>query len=102
MNCPRCHWGKQPASTGQLTWATRCIGVSAHPIEQDHRGIKQRYYSTLGFGAFESAQRFCCADDEVRNFFRPDQRMAEFVSLSQRREDFLKRVDELQSLFQAP
>ncbi len=37
-------------------------------IEQSHRGIKQRYYSTLGFGAFKSAQRFCQAYDEVRNF----------------------------------
>src|SRR4051794_34473393 len=27
-------------------------------IEQDHRGIKQRYYSMLGFGAFVPAQRF--------------------------------------------
>jgi len=25
-------------------------------IEQDHRGIKQRYYPMLGFGAFESAK----------------------------------------------
>ncbi|HEY9660814.1 MAG TPA: DDE-type integrase/transposase/recombinase [Allocoleopsis sp.] len=30
-----------------------------NPIEQSHRGIKQRYYPTLGFGAFESAQQFC-------------------------------------------
>lgn len=28
-------------------------------IEQDHRGIEQRYYPMLGFGAFESAQRYC-------------------------------------------
>ncbi len=26
-----------------------------NPIEQDHRGIKHRYYPMLGFGAFESA-----------------------------------------------
>ena len=30
-------------------------------IEQDHRGIKQRYYPMLGFGALPSAQRFCRA-----------------------------------------
>lgn len=40
-------------------------------IEQDHRGIKQRYYPMLGFGAFESAKRYCQAFDEVRNYFRP-------------------------------
>ena len=33
-------------------------------VEQDHRGIKQRYYPMQGFGAVESAQRFCQAYDE--------------------------------------
>jgi transposase-like protein len=44
-------------------------------IEQDHRGIKQRYYPTLGFNNFDAAQRFCRVVDEVRHFFRPWQRM---------------------------
>lgn len=70
-------------------------------IEQDHRGIKQRYYPMLGFGTFESAQRYCQAFDEVRNFFRPRRRMGEFVSLSQRRQLFVNRVQQLQSIFQA-
>lgn len=70
-------------------------------IEQDHRGIKQRYYPMLGFGAFESAQRYCLAFDEVRNFFRPRSRMGELVSLSTRREQFVTRVQELQQIFQA-
>jgi hypothetical protein len=30
-------------------------------LEQDHRGIKQRYYPMLGFGTVEAAARFCCA-----------------------------------------
>lgn len=64
-----------------------CLG---NPIEQSHREIKQRYYPTLGFGSIESAKRFCQAYDEVRQFFRPRQRMAEFVSLSDRREHFLQ------------
>jgi transposase-like protein len=72
----------------------------ANPIEQDHRGVKQRYYPTLRFGAFESAKRFCQAYDEVRNFFRPRSRMGDFVSLSARREHFLNRVDALQMMFQ--
>ena len=50
-----------------------CLG---NPIEQSHRGIKQRYYSTLGFGAVESGQRFCQAYEEVHQFSRPRQRMA--------------------------
>ena len=28
-------------------------------LEQDHRGIKQRYYSMRGFGTVEAAARFC-------------------------------------------
>ena len=75
-----------------------CLG---NPIEQGHRGIKQWYYPTPGFGAFESAQRFCQTYDEVHQFFRPRQRMAEFVSLSDRREHFLQQVDALQEIFEA-
>jgi len=41
-----------------------------NPIEQDHRGIKHRYYPMLGFGAFESAKRFCTAFEEVRQYSR--------------------------------
>jgi len=33
-------------------------------LEQDHRGIKQRYYPMHGFGNVDSAARFCCAFDE--------------------------------------
>jgi transposase-like protein len=39
-------------------------------IEQDHRGIKQRYYPKRGFGGMESASRFCRAFDEQRHYFR--------------------------------
>ncbi|HEY9659930.1 MAG TPA: DDE-type integrase/transposase/recombinase [Allocoleopsis sp.] len=72
-----------------------------NPIEQSHRGIKQRHYPTLGLRAFESAQRFCSAYDEGRNFIRPQRYMTEVVSLSEKRELFLERVDELQLIFQA-
>lgn len=33
-------------------------------LEQDHRGIKQRYYPMRGFGSFASTARFCRAFDE--------------------------------------
>ncbi len=77
------------------------ISCRENPIEQSHRGIKQRYYSTLGFGAFESARRFCQAYDEVRNFMRVQRYMTEVVSLSERRERFTERVSELKAIFQA-
>jgi len=58
-------------------------------IEQDHRGIKQRYYPMLGFGA-RSAKRYRQAFDEVRNYSsQPDER---FVSLSEKRQLFVNRV----------
>ncbi len=77
------------------------ISCRENPIEQSHRGIKQRYYPTLGFGAFDSAERFCQAYDEVRNFMRPQRYMTEVVSLSERRERFIERISELQAIFQA-
>ena len=81
-------------------WNTPVSDCLTNRIEQDHRGIKQRYYPMLGFGAFESAQRYCQAFDEIRNYFRPRRRMREFVSLSQRRDLFVNRVQQLQSIFQ--
>lgn len=74
---------------------------TANPVEQSHRRIKHRYYPTLGFGEFEAAQRFCRAMDEVGNFLRPQSRMAEFVSLAERRARFMKGIEELKALFQA-
>jgi DDE domain len=56
-----------------------CVG---NPVEQDHRGIKQRYYPTLGFKAFAAAADFCRASEEVRNYSRPRTKMGEAVSLS--------------------
>ena len=56
-------------------------GCLRNPIEQSHRGIKQRYYAMLGFGAMESAKRFCQGIDEVQQFLRPRERIIELVSL---------------------
>jgi putative transposase len=72
-----------------------------NPVEQDHRGIKQRSYPMLGFGAFESAKRFCAAFEEVRQYLRPRSQMTESVSLSERRERFVDRVQRLEAMFQA-
>lgn len=53
-----------------------------------------------GFGTFESAARFCCAFDELRKYFRQRRVMGEAISLSERRQAFLKRLVALQVLLQ--
>ena len=77
----------------------RIISCLGNPIEQDHRGIKQRYYPTLGFKALVTAAGFCRVYDEVRNYFRPRQKMGQAVSLGKRRELFLGRYLKLQDQF---
>lgn len=70
-------------------------------LEQDHRGIKQRYYPMRGFGTFASAARFCCAFDELRNYFRLHSPMREPISLSEQRRVFLQQFAALKALMQA-
>jgi putative transposase len=48
----------------------RCNQYLNNRLEQDHRGVKQRYYPMRGFGSFESAARFCGAFEELRQFER--------------------------------
>jgi putative transposase len=79
----------------------RCSRYKNNRIEQDHRGVKQRYYPTLGFQSFRSAQRFCHSFDELRNSFRPRQRCHQVVPAARRREQFRTKVDALQSAFLA-
>jgi len=67
-------------------------------LEQDHRGIKQRYYPMRGFGTFRSASRFCRAFDEVRQFFRVRSIMKQKISLVQQREMFRQRLEALKAL----
>ncbi len=64
-------------------------------LEQDHRGIKQRYYPMRGFGSVTSAARFCRAFDEVRQFFRVRTTMKQHVSLAEQRAGFHQRLDAL-------
>jgi len=67
-------------------------------IEQDHRGIKQRYYPMRGFGSFTSAARFCRAFDEVRQFFRFRTTIRQPVSLAQQRDLFRQRLNAFNAL----
>ena len=76
-------------------------GCQGNPVEQSHRPVKARYYPTLGFGAFESAKCFCEAFDELHQYFRPRQRMTEYVCLSEQRKMFKERTEELQLMFKA-
>jgi putative transposase len=54
-------------------------------VEQDHRGIKQRYRPMGAFKQGHTAARFCRAFDEVRAFLRPQSRRNQPLSLAQRR-----------------
>jgi len=54
-------------------------------LEQDHRGIKQRYRPMCGFKSFVTAACFCLVFDEIRAFLRPQSRRNQPVTLAQRR-----------------
>ena len=51
--------------------AHRCSRYLNNRIEQDHRGIKQRYYPMRGFGSVASAARCCPAFEEQRSTSGP-------------------------------
>ncbi len=70
-------------------------------MEQDHRGIKQRYYPLRGFGSFDAAARFCPAYDELRDHLRSRRDMNETVSLAEQRRLFQDRWGEVCALMQA-
>ena len=69
-------------------------------LEQDHRGIKQRYDPMHGFGNFGSATRFCSAFDELRNYLRPRSTLGEASSRPEQRRAFLDRCTALKALVQ--
>jgi transposase-like protein len=70
-------------------------------IEQDHRGIKQRYYPMRGFCSFDSAARFCTAHDALRDFLRPRAHVNEAVSLADQRRLLQQRWGEVCALLEA-
>jgi putative transposase len=70
----------------------RCNRYLNNRIEQDHRGVKQRYYPMRGFGNFDSAARFCRAFDEQRHYFRLRTSMREHVPpLGEQRREYCVR-----------
>ena len=70
-------------------------------MEQDHRGVKQRYYPMRGFGNVAAAARFCRAYDEQRDYFRARTKPKETVSLGEQRRLFRQRFAALQDLLLA-
>src|SRR5918997_1488174 len=74
----------------------RCNPYLNNRIEQDHRGVKQRYYPMRGFGSFDAASRFCRAFDEQRQFFRLRTTMRQPVPpLSEQRREYCARFETL-------
>ncbi|HSH82598.1 MAG TPA: IS6 family transposase [Herpetosiphonaceae bacterium] len=70
----------------------RCNRYLNNRIEQDHRGVKQRYYPMRGFGNFDAAARFCPAFDEQRQFFRLRRTMRQHIApLPEQRQEFCAR-----------
>ncbi len=69
----------------------RCSRYKNNRIEQDHRGVTQRYYPMRGFGSFTSAARFCTGFEEQRQYFRAQARSGERLSLAERRRRFQDR-----------
>jgi putative transposase len=54
-------------------------------VEQDHRGIEQRYRPTGGLKTFATAACFCRLFDELRAFLRPQLYRNQLLTLAQRR-----------------
>ena len=69
--------------------------------EQSHRGIKQRYYPMRGFGQVASAERFCCAFEELQDFYRPVRKRGIPISLSTRRRIYRQRTSLFTKLLMA-
>ncbi len=79
----------------------RCNRYLNNRLEQDHRGIKQRYYPMRGFGSVAGAARFCTAHDELRDHFRARQRQGETVPLAEQRRIYLERLAAVHALLAA-
>ena len=74
-------------------WVThRTSAYMNNRLEQDHRGIKGRIRCMRGFKSFTSADRFCRAYDELRNYLRPRTRRNQHVPTNYRRIVHLRRA----------
>ena len=85
---------KHPACTKAIRWIVgrkvlhRQNQYLNNRMEQNHRGIKQRFYPMLGSAKFETASRFCTAFDELRNYLGVQTEGSEHVPAEVRRKIF--------------
>ena len=70
-------------------------------LEQDHRGLKDRYRPMRGFKCPRSAARFCRGHDELRNHLRPRSRRNQHVPALRRRLLFLRRSVNVLAILEA-
>jgi transposase-like protein len=70
-------------------------------LEQDHRGIKQRYRPTGGLRTFRTAAQFCRVFDELRAFLRPQSCHNQRLSLAQRRAIHQERFTQVMGILAA-
>jgi putative transposase len=66
-----------------------------HHLEQDQRGITQRYRAMGGFQALPTAARFCRLFDAIRALFPPQSRRNQCLSLHERRCFYPDRLAQL-------
>jgi putative transposase len=76
----------------------RCLN---NHVEQDHRGIKQRYRPTGGLKTFATAACFCRLFDELRAFLRPRSYRNQPLTLAQRRCIHRERFTQLMGIMAA-
>ena len=70
-------------------------------LEQDHRGIKQRYRPTYGLKTFATAERFFYIFDEIRAFLRPQSHRNQALTLAHRWHIYQDRYAQLMGMMAA-
>jgi transposase-like protein len=70
-------------------------------LEQDHRGIKDRYRPMRSFKSTASAGRFCRAFDELRSFLRVQAFHRQHVSPDRRRLRYVRRTVSILGILEA-
>jgi transposase-like protein len=80
----------------------RCSAFLNRRIEQDHRGIKQRYYPMLGFWCFPlGAALLSSVRGDAAILSSAAGKRKQFVSLARHRRQFVTRIHALKSMFLA-
>lgn len=70
-------------------------------LEQDHRGIKQRYYPCMGSESSTQQLVYARAFEELRSYLHSRFMMEDPATLSERRRAFLDRLTALKEVIQA-